>query len=238
MKKWWYFRKNQYYHYASLVSDRNVGLRRVRWFVQDGSTSFWASIVLISLQKSEKIAIYSKIILESIEIMREKWWSKGRRAESTAQKGIPRLWFRTIACRAVEWHSRFWISSESMYDEILWWPEARLENLQLQHVICREVLFAGFARPMDPVARSKPVICMARSLRVVWNAAERELSVYFMTSPSPFSLNPLSSGILVLKILKINPKKIKCRGWFRDWRMRSTSSNRVRDPKSAEKRWF
>ena len=59
------------------------------------------------------------------------------------------------------------LSAVCTYDEILWWPEARLENLQLQDVICREVLFVGFARPMDPVARSKPVICMARSLRVV-----------------------------------------------------------------------
>jgi hypothetical protein len=46
--------------------------------------------------------------------------------------------------------------------------------------------------PGQVVKRHKPVICAVRSLQVVGNAAERELSAYSTTSSSSFSVNLLS----------------------------------------------
>ena len=139
----------------------------------------------------------------------------GARAVIIVPEGIHAFDSVTIACRAVEWCSSFWISSESRsQSEIFWWPA---------RIFCWNTWF--------PVRRKRHKVSDLLGMKPTGATvgAKRKLAGYFTTVSSSFSRNLLSSEMQVQKILKIRM------GWFCERRMHSASSKRGGDPKSARK---
>ena len=135
-----------------------------------------------------------------------KKWSKRAGAESTDPEGMHAFDSVTIACRAVEWCSSFWISSESRSK--FWWPGIFSWNTWFPMRFAAGARrmgsgapFTGLCESVEPLKHSERFLVILRCS----GGLRRSKSVDSCLHPRTGSSDRFGNGIKISDLLGTKP---------------------------------